>query len=193
MLKQLCGTMVKTILNSFYNLEYLDYFHFHCYIHNVLAILDILISAHFIAFWYSSSLTFYSSSLTFRSSSLTFCSSSLTFRSSSLTFSGWHVLPLYILPQLHGMEYMQYKGKKCHPLKVRQEELWKAVVWVEIEKSGMADHIWKETENHLPLWDEVKLIDREEHCKIRCLKEAVHMLGFCDLSTRPRWIWYGNK
>ena len=27
----------------------------------------------------------------------------------------------------------------------------------------MADHIWKEKGNHLHLWDEVKIIDREEH------------------------------
>ena len=37
----------------------------------------------------------------------------------------------------------------------------KAVVQGKIEKSGMADHIWKEKRNHLPLWDEVKIIDRD--------------------------------
>ena len=50
-----------------------------------------------------------------------------------------------------------YKGEICHPLKVRQEEHRKAVIWGEIEKSGMMDHIWKEKESHLPFWDEVKI------------------------------------
>ena len=37
----------------------------------------------------------------------------------------------------------------------------------EIEESGMADHIWKEKGNHLPLWDKVEIIDRAEHWRIR--------------------------
>ena len=37
-----------------------------------------------------------------------------------------------------------YKGETGCPLKVRLEEHRKAVVWGKIEKSGMADHIWKE-------------------------------------------------
>ena len=49
----------------------------------------------------------------------------------------------------------------------------------------MADHIWKEKRNHLPLWDEVKIIDREEHWRIRRLKEAAHMLSYSDLLRRP--------
>ena len=36
-----------------------------------------------------------------------------------------------------------YKGETGRPLKVRREEHRKAVVRGEIEKSGMADHIWK--------------------------------------------------
>ena len=39
----------------------------------------------------------------------------------------------------------------------------KTVIWSEIEKSGMADHIRKEKGNHLALWDEIKIIDWEEH------------------------------
>ena len=72
----------------------------------------------------------------------------------------------------------------CH-LKVRLEEHRKAVVQGEIEKSGMADHIWKEKQNHLPLWDEVEIIDRAEHWRIRCLKESAHMLGYNDQLFRP--------
>ena len=60
--------------------------------------------------------------------------------------------------------HAEYKGKICHPLKVRPEEHQKVVVWGEIEKSGMVDHICKK--NHLPLWDEVKIIG-EKHWKIR--------------------------
>ncbi len=52
----------------------------------------------------------------------------------------------------------------------------------EIEK---ADHIWKEKENHLPLWDKVEIIDRAEHWRIRRLKESAHMLGYNDLVSRP--------
>ena len=30
--------------------------------------------------------------------------------------------------------------------------------------------------NHLPLWDEVEIIDSAEHWKIRCLKESAHIV-----------------
>ena len=78
-----------------------------------------------------------------------------------------------------------YKGETGRPLKVRLEEHRKAVVRGEIEKSGMADHIWKEKGNHLPLWDKVEIIDRAEHWRIRRLKESVHMSGYNDLLSRP--------
>ena len=45
----------------------------------------------------------------------------------------------------------------------------------------MADHIWKEKGNHLLLCDEVKIIDRKEHWRIRHLKESGHMVGYTDL------------
>ena len=60
-----------------------------------------------------------------------------------------------------------YKVETGHPLKVRLEEHWKVVVQGEIEKSGIVDHIWKEKGNNLPLRDEVEIIDREEHWRIR--------------------------
>ena len=45
-----------------------------------------------------------------------------------------------------------YKGEKCRSLKLRQQEHRNAVVRGEIKKkSGMADHVWKEKMNHLPL------------------------------------------
>ena len=70
-----------------------------------------------------------------------------------------------------------YKGETCRPLKVRLEEHYKAGVRGEIEQSGMADHIWREKGNHLPLWEEVEIIDREEKWKRRRLKESAHVIG----------------
>ena len=78
-----------------------------------------------------------------------------------------------------------YKGETGRPLKVRLEEHWKAVVRGEIEKSGMADHTWKEQGNHLRSWDEVEIIDRAEHWRIRRLKESAHMLEYNDLLSKP--------
>ena len=49
-----------------------------------------------------------------------------------------------------------YKGERSCSLKVRLQEHQKAVVWGEIEKLSMADHIWKKKWNHLLLWDEVE-------------------------------------
>ena len=76
-----------------------------------------------------------------------------------------------------------YKGEKCRPLKVRLEEHRKAVVRGEIEKSGMADHIWKEKGNHLPLWDKIEIIDRAEHWRIRRLRN----LNIC-WATMTCWV-----
>ena len=77
-----------------------------------------------------------------------------------------------------------YKSETCHPLKIRLEHR-KTVVRDEIEKLDMADHIWKEKGNHLPLWDAVKVIERDEPGRIRRLKESAHMLGYSDLVSRP--------
>ena len=90
---------------------------------------------------------------------------------------------VYSIPCSYGKIY---KGETGRPLKVRLEEHRKAVVRGEIEKSGMANHIWKEKGNHLLLGDEVKIIGRDEHWKIRHLKESAHMLGYSDLLSRPR-------
>ena len=49
------------------------------------------------------------------------------------------------------------KGETCRPQ--RLDEHRKAVVRDEIENSGKVDHIGKEKGNHLPLWDEVEIID----------------------------------
>ena len=63
-----------------------------------------------------------------------------------------------------------YKGKIGWPLRIMLEHR-KAVIQGEIEKSGMADHIWKEKGNHLPLWDKVKIIDRDKLWRQSHLKE----------------------
>ena len=78
-----------------------------------------------------------------------------------------------------------YKGETGRPQKVRLEEHQEAVVRGEIEKSGMADHIWKEKGNHLPLSDKVEIIDWDEYWRIRRIKESAHMLGYNDLLSRP--------
>ena len=78
-----------------------------------------------------------------------------------------------------------YKGETVRPQKVTIEEHRKPVVLGEIEKSDMADHIYKEKGNHLPLWDELEIIDRAEHWRIRHLKESAHMLFCNDLQSRP--------
>ena len=61
------------------------------------------------------------------------------------------------------------------PSKSKYRRTSKTVVRGEIEKTGMADHIWKEKGNNLPLWDEVKIIDWEEHWRIRRINEWAHM------------------
>ena len=75
----------------------------------------------------------------------------------------------------------KYKGETGRPLKVRLQEHQKAVTYGEVEKSGMANHIWREKGDHCPLWDQVEIIDKEHYWKIRKLKESAHMLGHKNL------------
>ena len=89
---------------------------------------------------------------------------------------------MYSMPSSCGKVY---KDETCHPLKLGLEEHRKAVCWREVEKLAKTDHEWKEKGNILSLWDEVKIIDMEEHWKIRHLKEAVQMLGYSDLFSKP--------
>ena len=51
-----------------------------------------------------------------------------------------------------------YKGETCCQIRIRLEEHRKAVLGGEIEKSCMADHIWKEKWNHLGTNDQKGLI-----------------------------------
>ena len=77
-----------------------------------------------------------------------------------------------------------YKGGACRPLKVRLKENRKAICRGQVEKLDIADHIWKEKRNHLPLWDETIIVEGEEQWKRRCLKEAEHILCYSDLLSR---------
>ena len=54
----------------------------------------------------------------------------------------------------------EYKGKTPHSLKLRLQEYQKAVCQGEIAMSGMTKHKWKEKRNNLPLWDEVKIREK---------------------------------
>ena len=38
--------------------------------------------------------------------------------------------------------------------------------------------------NHLPSWDEIEIIDRAEHWRIRRLKESARMVGYNILLSR---------
>ena len=76
----------------------------------------------------------------------------------------------------------KYKGETGCLLKVRLQEHQKAVTRGEVEKSGVADHIWREKGDQCLLWDQVEIIDKEHHRKIHKLKESAHMLGHKILS-----------
>ena len=79
----------------------------------------------------------------------------------------------------------KYKGETGRPLKVRLQEYQKAETRGEVEKSGVADYIWRNKGDHLSLWDQVEIIDKEYHWKIHKLKESAHMLGHKNLLSRP--------
>ena len=68
-----------------------------------------------------------------------------------------------------------YKPEPCCLLKVR---LGNISMSEDVEKLITAGHIWKENGHHLPLFDEVKINDREEHSRVKCIKGAAHMLGY---------------
>ena len=53
----------------------------------------------------------------------------------------------------------------------------KSILSLVVEKSVMAEHIWKEKRNHLLLWHEVKIIDVEEHRRMRRFKKISAYVG----------------
>ena len=54
---------------------------------------------------------------------------------------------------------MTYMGEMKRPLTVRNEEHKKAVIKGETHKSKLAEHIWSTNGDHIPLWNEVKIIE----------------------------------
>ena len=70
------------------------------------------------------------------------------------------------------------------PTKSNATETPKSRISGEVEKSGLADHIWKEIGNHLPLCNQPKIFDRKESWKVKRLKEVTHMLSNNDLLSR---------
>lgn len=49
----------------------------------------------------------------------------------------------------------------------------------------MADHVWREMGRHEPLWNEVKMLERDERWRVRRLIESAHMLSYEDLLSKP--------
>lgn len=56
----------------------------------------------------------------------------------------------------------EYKGETGRPLKVRLEHR-KTAVMSETMKSNIADHVWKEKDSYKPPWNEMKILNKEEH------------------------------
>lgn len=75
----------------------------------------------------------------------------------------------------------EYKGERSHSLKVRLENIRKAVLRDETTKSGMTFHVWREMSSQRTQWKEMKIL---EHWRIRRLKVSAHMLRYNDLPNR---------
>ena len=89
---------------------------------------------------------------------------------------------------------MSYTGETKRPLTVRIEEHKKAVAKGETHKSKLAEHIWNANGEHVPLWNDVKIVDRERCWKERKLKETAHIIlsPTCISQTsaelNPMWL-----
>lgn len=55
------------------------------------------------------------------------------------------------------------KAKPPSSLEVKLAKQRNAVNRSESVKSGMADLVWRENVSYQPLWNEIKILDREEH------------------------------
>ena len=115
-------------------------------------------------------------------------------------FRSGTILQKYLFQVKHPTEFMTkncmysipcscgkvYKGEICHPLKVRLEEHQKPLCQVRL-KSWVWLTIYgkKKGGNHLSLWDKDKTIYMEEHQRIKPHKEAVYILSYNDLLSRP--------
>ena len=73
-----------------------------------------------------------------------------------------------------------YKSETYRPLKVRLENR------IAIAQGAFLKNWVCQTIHERPIGDEVKIIDREEHWRIRCFKESPHMLGWPIEQTKYR-------
>ena len=78
------------------------------------------------------------------------------------------VMYVYAFPCSCGRKY---EGETGCPLKVRFQEHQKSVT-----RGEVADPIWREKGDQCPLWDQVEIIDKEHHCKIRKHKESANLV-----------------
>lgn len=67
---------------------------------------------------------------------------------------------VYSIPYSFGREY---NGVTSRTLNGKLEEHRKEIVRGEIMKLGIVHRIWREKSNHRSLWNEVKILNREEH------------------------------
>lgn len=44
-------------------------------------------------------------------------------------------------------------------------------------------NLWRENDSHQSIWNEMNILDKEEHLRVR-LKESAHMPGYEDLINR---------
>lgn len=77
------------------------------------------------------------------------------------------------------------KDVTSHSLTVRIYEHWKDLGWSEIPKSDMAGYIWEGEGSHQFLLNKIKTIDRENHSRIRQLKDTEHILSIDNFLSRP--------
>ena len=87
---------------------------------------------------------------------------------------------IYSIPCECGKVYI---GETKRPLNTRLEEHKKNCRLGETTKSGVANHVWDE--QHTILWNETKIIGKEEHWQKRKFKEAVAMELKQNIFSQP--------
>ena len=89
---------------------------------------------------------------------------------------------------------MTYTGETKKSLTVRIEEHKKAVTKGEAHKSKLAEHIWTANGDHIPLWNDIKIMDKARHWEEKKLKEAAHILlspkcmSQTSADLNPMWL-----
>lgn len=67
---------------------------------------------------------------------------------------------VYSIPYSLGKEY---NGETSRTLNGKMEEYRKAIVRGEIMKLSIVHRVWREKSNHQSIWNEGKILNREEH------------------------------